>query len=158
MNLKEQLAGKGPMQWVVGSESEVVAALAGLAGTRPIRHLRSSRCGTVGAMYDELAASLQFPPSFGANWDALRDCLADLSWLGERGEGPVLCFLQAQDLLKSAGSDQLDTLRKVLEQVVEDWRQSTRGESKRFQVLFQVEPTTQDNVRKRFQSANFHIS
>lgn len=47
------------------------------------------------SLLDALAAALRFPDWFGQNWDALDDCLADLSWLPavgyvvllERGEG-----------------------------------------------------------------------
>lgn len=31
-----------------------------------------------------LAEGLSFPEGFGANWDALFDCLRDLSWIRER--------------------------------------------------------------------------
>ncbi|HEY8207491.1 MAG TPA: barstar family protein [Myxococcaceae bacterium] len=32
-------------------------------------------------LLQELARRLQFPDYFGANWDALWDCLGDFSWL-----------------------------------------------------------------------------
>lgn len=36
-------------------------------------------------LFDQCAAALAFPQWFGRNWDALADCLADLSWLPGRG-------------------------------------------------------------------------
>lgn len=47
---------------------------------------RGSRMRSKAALLDELSAVLQFPLDFGANWDALADCLGDLGWLG----GPAL--------------------------------------------------------------------
>jgi hypothetical protein len=32
-------------------------------------------------LFDVMAESLRFPIYFGRNWDALSDCLRDLSWL-----------------------------------------------------------------------------
>lgn len=43
---------------------------------------RGSRMRSKPALLDELSAVLQFPLDFGANWDALADCLGDLDWLG----------------------------------------------------------------------------
>ena len=43
-----------------------------------------------------VAAALEFPAWFGGNWDALEDCLCDLSWM--TGEGYVLVFDGAKDL------------------------------------------------------------
>jgi hypothetical protein len=36
-------------------------------------------------LFDECAEALAFPAWFGRNWDALADCLGDLSWLSGRG-------------------------------------------------------------------------
>ncbi len=60
--------------------------------------LRVARIGLAGASdKDELlarvAAALQFPAWFGGNWDALEDCLCDLSWIAAGGD--VLLFEDA---------------------------------------------------------------
>src|SRR5262245_29338699 len=37
-----------------------------------------------------LAAGLKFPDYFGYNWDALEECLSDLSWLGGQARVVIL--------------------------------------------------------------------
>lgn len=37
------------------------------------------------ALMARVAAALEFPQWFGGNWDALEDCLTDLSWSGAGG-------------------------------------------------------------------------
>jgi RNAse (barnase) inhibitor barstar len=37
------------------------------------------------ALFDRLSSALSFPEWFGRNWDALADCLSDLSWLPASG-------------------------------------------------------------------------
>jgi hypothetical protein len=37
-----------------------------------------------------LAAALDFPEHFGANWDALDDCLRDLSWLEAKNHALIV--------------------------------------------------------------------
>lgn len=44
------------------------------------------------ALFDRCARVLAFPTWFGHNWDALVDCLGDLSWLP--GKGHVLLWEQ----------------------------------------------------------------
>ena len=67
------------------------------------------------AFLTRIAASLGFPAWFGQNWDALEDCLTDLSW--REGEGHVLVFEGFQ--LLPAG--ELGELIDVMITVVEFW-------------------------------------
>lgn len=61
---------------------------------------------TRAVLFEELARRLMFPDYFGANWDALWDCIRDLSWLPA---GPVV--LRHRDLPLA---DDLDDLKKYL--------------------------------------------
>lgn len=53
--------------------------------TIPLTHV-----GQKEAFLKATAAGLKFPPTFGANFDALADCLRDLSWQGAKGWVVVL--------------------------------------------------------------------
>ena len=66
-----------------------------------------------------IAKALRFPDWFGGNWDALEDCLGDLSW--RPGNGHVLVFRNWQTL----SSDDLGVLIDVLRSSAEYW--SGRG-------------------------------
>lgn len=60
-----------------------------------------------------IAAALHFPDWFGGNWDALEDCLTDLSW--REAPGTVLIFERA------APGDELGVLLDVLRSAAESW-------------------------------------
>ena len=66
-----------------------------------------------------IAKALRFPDWFGGNWDALEDCLSDLSW--RPGDGHVLVFRNWQAL----SGDDLGVLIDVLRSAAEFW--SGRG-------------------------------
>lgn len=70
------------------------------------------------ALLERVARALAFPDWFGANWDALEDCLTDLSWRDARGH--VLLFSDA-----SAG-DALGILLDVLGSAADYWRERGR--------------------------------
>jgi RNAse (barnase) inhibitor barstar len=63
-----------------------------------------------------IAKALRFPDWFGGNWDALEDCLGDLSW--RPGIGHVLVFRNWQALT----SDDLGVLIDVLRSSAEFWQ------------------------------------
>ena len=61
-------------------------------------------------LLQNIAAALDFPDWFGANWDALEDCLSDLA-----GQGYVLLFEEANP------GDDLGILIDVLRSSAESW-------------------------------------
>lgn len=94
--------------------------------------LRGSKLFLVSIPFDEkekllrnIAAALDFPAWFGHNWDALEDCLTDLSW--REAPGYVLLFERAK-----AGDDDLGVLNDVLRSSAEFWA----GRGKPFFAVF----------------------
>lgn len=86
------LAGRrqpGLYRWVSRAHPEAVRRE--LAGAGWAVHVLDGR-GLVDrdALLDGLAQALSFPAWYGRNWDALADCLSDLSWLP--GQGQVLLW------------------------------------------------------------------
>jgi hypothetical protein len=67
------------------------------------------------ALLRRIAAKLGFPDWFGENWDALEDCLTDLSW--REGEGHVLVLEGFQFL----PADELGVLIDVMSSAAEFW-------------------------------------
>ena len=67
------------------------------------------------AMLTSIAKALAFPGWFGGNWDALEDCLSDLSW--RKGGARVILFSDA------ISGDDLGVLLDVLGSVAESWRE-----------------------------------
>lgn len=88
--------------------------LAATAGRDELRVCRTDLAGCRGKaeLLRRLTASLELPPAFGNNWDALADCLRDLGWLPAWGY--VLLFDHADDLRQVAPAD-FDTLLGILD-------------------------------------------
>lgn len=67
-----------------------------------------------------LARALDFPDWFGGNWDALQDCLGDLSWT--TAPGYVVVLEHCRGLAKHAHAD-FGTLLEVLAATADFWRE-----------------------------------
>jgi hypothetical protein len=67
------------------------------------------------ALLTTLAGRLELPGWFGHNWDALEECLRDLSWIEERE-----VVLVHEDL---PAIEDLDTYLQVLHSAADDWRE-----------------------------------
>ena len=76
------------------------------------------RIGSAASKQDllgRIAGALGFPDWFGGNWDALEDCLGDLSW--SPAAGHVLLFDDARAL----GADDRGVLIDILLSVASSW-------------------------------------
>lgn len=98
--------------YFVGSDD--LDALARLAARDELQVSRVdlAGCHNKEALLQTLATSLQLPPSFGYNWDALADCLRDLAQLPAWGR--VLLIEHASDLRATAETD-FDILLGILD-------------------------------------------
>ncbi|HLS05058.1 MAG TPA: barstar family protein [Wenzhouxiangella sp.] len=95
---------------VSGSELSALLKSAEKLGISPVR-IDLHGCSDKPGLLAGIARALEFPDYFGHNWDALGDCLADLSWLGR--PAPMLIFGGLDDLA-SHDPDSLATLHAVL--------------------------------------------
>jgi RNAse (barnase) inhibitor barstar len=127
-----------------------------------VRILRGAKMTSEERLYDEFAASLQFPYYFGENWDALDECLRDLDWLS--GDAYVLILLDASRILSSEDRAQLPTLIRVLKRARDEWSQAvTEGQSwdraaKPFHVVFHAEPSEARLLRTLFPTVTSEIA
>lgn len=75
-------------------------------------------CTDKATLLTRFAAALHFPDWFGHNWDALSDCLTDLSWLPARHYRVELTQPQ---VLRTAAPETLATALEILAEAAEFW-------------------------------------
>jgi RNAse (barnase) inhibitor barstar len=98
------------------------------------------------ALLDELDRLLHFPDYFGGNWDALWECIRDLSWLPA---GPVV--LRHRDVPLAGDVAEQETYVSILNDTVEK-KSSVPGQRLRdFVVVFP--PDTRDHIDWLLRSA-----
>jgi hypothetical protein len=107
--------------------------------------LRVSRVSLSGAggkeaLMQRVAQALEFPRWFGGNWDALEDCLADLSWTGAAGH--VLLIEGAGEL----PADERGILIDVLASAATSWAERKRPF---FAVILDGSPALPELYRSR---------
>ncbi len=78
-----------------------------------------AKIGDKAGLLTALARALDLPEWFGGNWDALQDCLGDLSWA--TAPGYVVMLEHCQGLATRARED-FETLLEVLGVAADQWR------------------------------------
>ncbi len=103
------------------------------------RVVRGTKAKAVADLHAEIAAALQFPLSYGENWDALHDCLCDLAWLG--AEEYVLFIADADHLLESASAEDAKRFFAVIQSAIKHWGEPAKGRAARpFHVVLHAAP------------------
>ena len=87
------------------------------------------------ALFACLIRQLRLPEHFGANWDALDECLRDLSWIDLHR---VVLYHEALPVLED---DQLRTYLEILRDAVLDWRSDPDDE-----LVVGLPPSARDRV------------
>lgn len=84
------------------------------AETQAVRFAWLSKdISTKAELLSAIAAELDFPEYFGGNWDALWDCLADLSWI------PELTIVVAHERAPRLEPEELATYLGLLQSAAE---------------------------------------
>jgi len=91
---------------------------------------------TKSAFLGLIAKSLAFPSWFGRNWDALEDCLTDLSWIDAPG---LVIVLDGFSTWAKVDPDGFVILLDIFKTSAEYWR----GEGRAFWVMLPAKPTAQ---------------
>ncbi len=68
---------------------------------------------------DAIGKALNFPDWFGHNWDALADCLTDLSWMAADG---YVIILDHADAFAAANPTDFATALSILQDAADTWR------------------------------------
>lgn len=104
--------GDAELLCAVAGQRGMSAAVADLAG-----------CHDKEELLARLAVALEFPDWFGRNWDALFDCLADLSWLPDGDH--VFVLLDTAELRRHA-PEAFDTALSIMQDAAAVWARRGR--------------------------------
>jgi|LNFM01.1.fsa_nt_gb RNAse (barnase) inhibitor barstar len=98
--------------------------------------LDASSARTKSQVLGLLGRTLAFPSWFGRNWDALEDCLTDLSWIDEAG---IVMHVEGYTSYAESDPDGFIILLDIFKTSAEYWR----GEGRGFWIIFTGKPAAQ---------------
>lgn len=101
--------------------SEQLVKAANLRGLG-VFHLDGGQMSNQAELFQEFKVKLKFPEYFGANWNALDECLADLDWLDRTGY--LLVIESGESVLCDEEADIREMFYGLLEDISEEWSDS----------------------------------
>jgi hypothetical protein len=140
-------------------ESSLGWTLANVGNQRvAMRKLRGSKMRTLGSLWDEFCATLQFPWDFAETWVALKECLRDLSWLP--ADAYILAVYDSEKVLCDERPEELSTLLRCLDGAGKAWSRADVSEAVRhrrakpFHSILNCSPYEVDDLSSRLDAAN----
>jgi RNAse (barnase) inhibitor barstar len=112
-------AGKAGVYHLPQTDKKQLMAAA-KAGELAAFRVNLAKAGDKEQMLAAIARTLKFPDWFGHNFDALADCLADMSW--KPAEGYLVLLEHCDGIHGKAEEDFVSTLQ-IFEQAANDWRE-----------------------------------
>lgn len=86
----------------------------------PMHRVDLSKVTDKEGFLDAIGKALSFPDWFGHNWDALADCLTDLSWMPADG---YVIVLDNADAFAAASPADFATALSILQDAADSWRE-----------------------------------
>ncbi|MFC6093573.1 barstar family protein [Saccharothrix lopnurensis] len=126
----------GPSLLVVSVECQsLFAAMMPPSGSVAVARLDGAAMIETHDVFDQFSRALRFPVYFGWNWDALSDCLRDLSWWpADR----YLVIIDHAESILLGGAEERGSLLSILSQAAQEWANPVgkpNGEGIPFKVL-----------------------
>lgn len=112
------LTAKGELLHLSPEELETTVSMLEARGC-DIRRIELDGTTDKAEMFKRTAFSLTFPEWFGHNWDALADCLSDLSWLPAVQERALL--ITGLDTMSPNGRTLLELLADLTDDTSVQW-------------------------------------
>lgn len=116
--------------------------------------LRGGKMQNIPDLLKEIAASLQFPSYFGENWNALQECINDLSWLP--GDNYFIGINDIHELLIEETAADLKAFLKLMDDTAKTWgKDLDLGEAwgrpaKPFHIVLQYESEFKKIISEKF--------
>lgn len=111
-------AADAGVHWVAAADIEALCTASRDAGLDCTR-TDLGNCRDKADLLRRLATDLALPAWFGHNWDALADCLSDLSWRPGKGH---LLVLEDCRRFKAVAPREFATLLEILGETSDAWR------------------------------------
>src|SRR5574343_2100442 len=86
----------------------------------PVHRIDLSRVTSKEAFLAAVGEALAFPDWYGHNWDALADCLTDLSWMAADG---YVIVLDHADTFAAASPTDFATALSIFQDAADTWRE-----------------------------------